>query len=247
MLDGFTIGAALLGTGALAGAGVAARGAFHPGSSLFGRVLWQGSAGTQGVALTFDDGPTPGITDAILDALGVAGAKAAFFVIGEHARAHPELLRRAYEEGHMLANHSMHHHRLGLCRRDRYWLEEVGAAQAAVEDAIGLRPCLFRPPMGFTSLHIAQAARAHDCSMITWSRRGFDSLGADPQRVVDRVLDRLGAGEIVVLHDGIDGAHRRPSRASVAAIPPILAGLERVGLRAVRLDELLGVDAYASS
>jgi hypothetical protein len=83
--------------------------------------------------------------------------------------------------------------------------------------------------------------------MVTWSRRGFDARGADPRRVVSRVLHGLGPGEIVALHDGIDGAHRSPSRAGVSAMPDILKGLTQAELTPVRLDELLGVDAYASS
>jgi peptidoglycan-N-acetylglucosamine deacetylase len=241
------IAATVVGAGGLGAVGTAAYGAFHPRSSLFGRVVWRAGPDARGVALTFDDGPTPGVTDPILDALGEAGAHATFFVLGDHVRAHPDLVRRASDEGHLVGNHTMHHHRYGLLRRDRYWLDEVAGAQAAIEDVIRKKPRLFRPPMGFTSMHIARAARANDCAMVTWSRRGLDGPRRDPGRVAARVLHALGPGEIVALHDGIDGARRVPSRTSLRAIPAILAGLESEGLHPVRLDELLRIDPYASS
>ena len=146
---------AIGGAGAL---GVLAHGAFHPRSRLFGPVVSRGPSDRREVALTFDDGPTPGPTDSILDALGAAGATATFFVIGRHAEAHPDLVRRAVDEGHVVGNHTLDHHRHGLFHRDAYWRGQVEGCADVVEGIIGVRPRLFRPPMGFTSAHVTRAA-----------------------------------------------------------------------------------------
>src|SRR5688572_21902696 len=92
-------------------------GLFAPRSQVFGEVVWRAPR-TAGpcVALTFDDGPMPGVTEPILDALAATGAKACFFVIGRHARTHPGLIRRIADEGHLIGNHTFDHDRTGLFR-----------------------------------------------------------------------------------------------------------------------------------
>ena len=100
--------------GAAAGIAVGARAMFSTRSSLLGPVIFRGiSDDPPRVALTFDDGPDPRVTPMILDTLARHGVKAAFFVIGAAVERHPDLLRQMHEKGHVIGNHTFHHHRAG--------------------------------------------------------------------------------------------------------------------------------------
>lgn len=216
-------------------------GLFAPRSRLFGDVVWR-APGTPGafVALTFDDGPMPGVTERILDDLGAAGAKACFFVIGRHARAHPGLIRRIAGEGHLIGNHTFDHDRTGLFRGSAYWLDQLVRTDDAVAQMTGAAPRLFRPPMGFKSPPLAHAARRLGHTMVSWSRRGFDGVGASPERIA-RLAGSARPGDIVLLHDGRDPASRRDASVTARALPAVLARLRERGLNPVRLDDLLRV------
>src|SRR5687768_16289903 len=92
-----------------------------PCTSWMGTLYRRGPAGNRGYALTFDDGPTPGGTDRVLDLLGKHGAPAPFFVIGKNVERHPDLLRRIAAEGHIVGNHTWRHAKLGFLRSTEYW------------------------------------------------------------------------------------------------------------------------------
>lgn len=232
--------------GAALAAGVLAHGTFWPGSSFWGPVLSRAPfAFPSGVSLTFDDGPTPGATDRILDALGKLGVKAAFFVVGRNVIQHPGLVRRIDAEGHIVANHTLDHSHFGLFRRDLYWQRQVEMADRAIQDVIGRRPAFFRPPMGMKTAHIARAAAGAGHTVITWTRRAFDGIGTSPGHIVRRLGPSAQPGDILLLHDGLEPhAFRRDAGPTVAALRPLVAMLRERGLEPRPLDELLGAAAY---
>jgi peptidoglycan/xylan/chitin deacetylase (PgdA/CDA1 family) len=198
------------------------------------------------VALTFDDGPTPGTSDAVLDLLGEMNVKAAFFVVGVNARQHPELLRRIHDEGHLIGNHTLDHSHYTVFGRLKYWKNQIRAADDVVESAVGIRPALFRPPMGVRTWHTARAARELGHTVVTWSRRGVDGFPTRSERIVKRLSSATG-GEILLLHDGVEPhSPYRDRTATVAALRPLIDQLRLRGLTPVRLDELIGVPAYQS-
>ena len=238
MPDQATLIAAAGGAAALALAGVAARAAFAPRSSLFCPVLSRGPTTRPLVALTFDDGPWPGSTPAELDALAGARARATFFVIGSLARQHPDLIRRIAAQGHQIGNHTYDHHRLGLFRHTRYWRSQIDRTGELLLSITGAQPVLFRPPMGFKSPWLASAARAAGSTIVTWSLSGRDGVATTAQRIVHRV-SRAGPGDIVLLHDGRDPASRRDVQPTVDALPRVLEAIAGRGLAMVRVDELL--------
>lgn len=240
------IGASLVAAGVATGAAVVAHGAFHPRSRLFGPVISRAPSADRLVGLSFDDGPTPGLTDDVLDVLAEFDAKATFFVIGRLAARHPELVHRIHDAGHLIGNHTRDHHRHGLCHRNAYWRQQVRGCGDIVADIIGARPRLFRPPMGFTSPHIMHGARYERCQTITWSRRGLDTMARPRESIARRVLDGLEAGEIVALHDGIDGDHRRPNAQTPRALEIILTEMRRQDLRPARLDDLLELEGLGA-
>src|SRR5215203_3320163 len=139
------------------------RATFSPRSNLWGPVIHQGDPTVPRYALTFDDGPTPNATDRILDTLGELDAKAAFFFIGVNVRRAPDLVRRACDEGHVVANHSYDHSHFGIFGLRRYWERQLRDTDALIYDTIGRRPALFRPPMGIrTGRRLAPTTRPGD-------------------------------------------------------------------------------------
>lgn len=231
-------------TAALAAAG--AWGLFAPRSRFFGPLVWRGSReGPPRVALTFDDGPHPEATPRILDELARQGARAAFFLIGQNAEKWPAIVRRIVEEGHLVGNHSYSHSRSGGWRFTAYWEDEIRRTSRLIEDAAGVRTAWFRPPFAVKQWHMHRAVRRCGHSMITFTRRGMDGLPTTPGRIVDRLVPRANAGDILTLHDGVASFKDRPIEPTIQALRPILEGLKARGLAIAPLDELIEPAAYA--
>ncbi|MCR6482555.1 polysaccharide deacetylase family protein [Amycolatopsis sp. OK19-0408] len=171
------------------------------------------------VALTFDDGPYPSTTPALLAALG--GVQATFFLWGEHAAAHPALVREIAAAGHVLGNHSWTHpHLTGLpaaaCD------EEVRRTQDLLAELTGTPPALFRPPYGDTSAEVAGIVAGHGLTEVLWTVDTRDWAGAAAAEIVAAAA-RAEPGGTVLMHEGCP--------ATVAAVPRVLAGLAARGLR----------------
>jgi len=218
-----------------------------PACNFWGKVVSRGPAGARRVAITFDDGPTPGSTERILDVLRDAGVVASFFVIGANVRRHTQLLRRMHEEGHLIANHSQNHSHYGICRVTSYWLREIVETDRAIEETIGVRPAMYRPPCGMKTWHTFDAMRTSGHTLVNWSRRAIDGLPTTTQRIMQR-FEKISGGEILLLHDGVEPNTSYAERsATIAVVPMLLEKLRRENLTPVRLDELLGLPAYQSA
>ena len=230
----------------LACVGLLAHGTFVPQGTFWGPVVSRArSSCPPWVALTFDDGPTPGATDRILDTLGELDARATFFVVGQNARRWPDLVERMDAEGHLVANHTWDHARYGLFRRDDYWRQQVRRTDDLVERIIGRRPALFRPPMGAKTWHVMAAARGAGHTVVTWNRRASDATMTDSDRIVRRLTLPSGRGDILQLHDGVEpNAPGRDTRPTETAIKPLVTALRAKGLEPRRLDLMLDVEAY---
>lgn len=206
---------------------------------MFVDVVYRGPRGARGVALTFDDGPSPDTTPLILDQLDAARVEATFFVLGKKAAAHPDLLREIAARGHTIGVHGHEHDRFLSLRSPARVARDIERAMAVVEAVTGVRPTLYRPPVGLTSPRIARALDAFDLTVVGWSVRALDGWrGARPERVAARVVSRLGDGAIVLLHDAAERDDYRP--ASVEALPKILAAMRARDLGGVKLDDWLG-------
>ena len=207
--------------------------------AMFVDVVWRGPREARGVALTFDDGPSPEHTPKVLDLLDKARVKATFFVIGKKAEAHPEIVRAIVKRGHAVGVHGHDHDRLLSLRSPKRVGDDLDRAIAAVEAITGERPTLYRPPVGLTSPRIARALEEFDVTVVGWSVRALDGwAGAKPDRVAARVASRLEDGAIVLLHDASERDDFAP--ASVEALPGILSAMRRMDLRGVRLDAWIG-------
>lgn len=200
------------------------------------RVIWAGPADIPKVALTFDDGPTPGITDGILDLLHAAHARATFFVLGQriangNGRAR-ELLKRMVLEGHEVGNHGFTHTsvtQLGRSAVER----EVAATQQAVYAACGFAPRWFRPPGGAITFNDLRQLSVTDVSgIVMWSLDPVD-WSTPPREVLwRRVATGVRPGSIILLHD----THRE----TLEALPVLIDLLQARGYELVTVSELIG-------
>ena len=205
---------------------------------MFVDVVWRGPVDARGVALTFDDGPSPETTPKVLDALDEAGVKATFFVIGRKVKLYPELVRDIVARGHAVGVHGYDHDRLFSLRTPESIRLDLARAIEVITAASGEAPTLFRPPIGHTSPRIAGALEAFDFTVVGWSVKGLDGLaGARADRVAARIVPHLKDGAIVLLHDAAENEDFTP--ASLAALPKILAAMTRKNLPGVRVDAWL--------
>jgi peptidoglycan/xylan/chitin deacetylase (PgdA/CDA1 family) len=214
MMGGLAVGAALLGG--------AAHGAFHRNSPLFGRPLTRatGAPGERVVALTFDDGPNPNATPAILDALGARGVKATFFILGRHAERWPDLVRRVAVEGHTVANHGYYHRKLHF-KSPGYVRDDLTRGTRAIELACGVHPRLFRAPHGFRSPWVTYIARSLGQRTVGWSLGVWDSDRPGTDVIAERTIDGARPGSILLLHDG-DGYDAQGDRTQTAGAVPLI-------------------------
>lgn len=152
------------------------------------------------VALTFDDGPDPVRTPALLDALRDLDVKATFFVVGRAVEKHPEIVQRMAAEGHEIGNHTYHHLYLPL-HRHRTVEHELRAADRAIEDATGITPTLARPPWGARRPSTVRAFARVAKKVVLWDVNSYDWKGRPPQEVIERVLERARPGSFILMHE----------------------------------------------
>jgi peptidoglycan/xylan/chitin deacetylase (PgdA/CDA1 family) len=212
-----------------------------PSSQLLGHSLVRGPAGKKRVALTFDDGPTPPVTDRILDILNAYKVKAAFFVNGKQVDRFPECLRRIHQEHHSIGNHTYSHLFLYLKTRRRI-AQEIDCTQAAIERVTGVRPNIFRCPYGVRWFGLFSILRKRGMHSVQWSDTGFDWVKKNTSAdIVRKALKSVRDGSVILLHDGC-GA-REPDEvnhsATVAALPAIIEELRARGFTFVPVGDFL--------
>jgi peptidoglycan/xylan/chitin deacetylase (PgdA/CDA1 family) len=199
------------------------------GNARAATALVRGRGGERRVYLTFDDGPDPEWTPRILDLLASAGASATFFVIGRLARQHPHLVRRLSAAGHAVGNHTWSH------RHPWTVLASVGRSEvrdgaAAIADALGRAPQLFRPPHGRMRRCMVEEALRGGQAPVLWSRSAIDWGALGHASGIAARLRAVQAGDIVLMHDGGGGVNRPRELARV--LPAFLADLVHQDLTA---------------
>jgi peptidoglycan-N-acetylglucosamine deacetylase len=176
-----------------------------PGSQLYGRTLTHGSDPSQ-MALTFDDGPNDPHTLHLLDVLAKHNAKATFFLIGKYVRQRPDIARAIAAAGHEIGNHTDSHPNLVLVSAARL-RQELADCNKALEDALGTKITLFRPPFGGRRPNVVRTARTMGLTPVMWSVTGYDWSAKSAAEIVGKVSGQVDSrrkaqGEIVLLHDG---------------------------------------------
>jgi peptidoglycan-N-acetylglucosamine deacetylase len=186
-----------------------------------------------GVALTFDDGPHPQGTPAVLECLARAGATATFFLVGEQVERHGSLAAEVAAAGHSIGVHA-HRHRSLLRLTPRQLAADLDRAAEVIAGATGSPLRLHRPPYGVFSPVGLAVVRRRGWRPVLWSRWGRDwSARATPASIAGRLTRRLASGDILLLHDADHYSAQGSWRRTASALPHVLEAIERRGLRPV--------------
>lgn len=208
----------------------------YPKSTLLGNnmVRLSPAAAARGeVALSFDDGPDPAVTPKVLQVLDQYGLKASFFCIGKRAIACPEIVAETAARGHRVENHSFSHsHAFGFYGV-KSLASDIHRSQEALEKITGCRPSLLRAPAGIRNLWLDPVLTQLDLTLVSWTRRGFDTVCRQPQTITQRLIQGLAAGDILLLHDGSSrrDVHGRPVVLEV--LPRLIEAIAAKGLTPV--------------
>jgi peptidoglycan-N-acetylglucosamine deacetylase len=191
------------------------------------------TAGGRGYALTFDDGPHPQGTPAVLEILARERVSATFFLVGEQVLRSPALAREIADAGHDIALHC-HRHR-NLLRLTPWQVhEDIARAYDAIAAHTGRAPRLYRPPYGVLNAAALRLARARGWRTLLWSHWGRDwEVRATPESILARVTDRARDGAVLLLHDADDYSAPDSWQRTAAALPRVLDTLAQRGLEPV--------------
>ena len=182
------------------------------------------------VAVTFDDGPHPQGTPAVLETLRDAGADATFFLVGEQVERNPSLAAEIAAAGHTIAVHG-HRHRNSLRLTPRGFESDLARGIGAIAEATGEEPGIHRAPYGIYSPAAIEAVRRRRLHPLLWSRWGHDWRGsASAQSIASEVTADLAGGDVLLLHDADHYSAPGSWRATAAALPEVLGRIEAAGL-----------------
>jgi peptidoglycan/xylan/chitin deacetylase (PgdA/CDA1 family) len=208
-------------------------GYFFPSWQMFGKSLCHISTGRKVVALTFNNGPTPQITRAILDVLSAKKVHATFFCVGERVNLHHELVKQMHSDGHEVENHTFQHSVFFNLYSEKRLRADLTRCQTAIERVTGRAPVFFRPSYGMTSRRLFRVTKELGLRVAGCSIRGGDRRRLTPEKVVSLIFEQIRPGAVILLHDrGV-----RPDE-TVAILTLLLDRLEREGYQCARMDEL---------
>lgn len=201
----------------------------HPGPAR-ATLLWRAQTDRPVAALTFDDGPDPRYTTAILDLLEEHDAVATFFMQGSHAEEHAKLARRV-GEAHAVGNHTYGHANLGSASAG-VARDQLGRGHEAIERITGKAPVAFRPPYGMLSGASSMVAAEMGYDIVLWSDRISSRSTVEHNR--HKLVGAVAPGAIILGHDGGD----LPNQTVVDSLPDVLEDLKDRGIRLVTIPEL---------
>ena len=176
---------------------------------LFPDYIWEISTNKKELFLTFDDGPTPDVTDWVLDELKLFNAKATFFCIGNNVRQHPQLFNRILKEGHSIGNHTFNHIKGWKTKTNKY-LENVFEAEKTITEQFNGFPKskLFRPPYGQIKPNQGKKLMELGYKIIMWDVLPFDwDKTVSNQECLDIVVSKSKNGSIIVFHDSVKASN----------------------------------------
>ena len=203
------------------------------GGLLFWRIeepevlpVW--NVGSKGkVAITFDDGPHPEYTEQLLDGLKERGVKATFFVTGEHASLHPDIIKRIKDEGHLIGNHTYKHTRLEKPNREEFKQELVETNQV-IKEITGEDTIYVRPPYGSWDKSLEPELNMFP---VLWTVDPLDWCSDDVSCIVEKTVAKTEENDIILMHDYYE--------TSVTAALEVIDELEKEGYQFVTVDEIL--------
>lgn len=213
---------------------------FFPTVSFYFPVISRGQVDRPAVSLTFDDGPDPVVTPVVLELLARHGVSATFFVTGQRAQQYPQVIDAILAAGHLIGNHSYGHGWLIMFYPAKKLEDEIRRTEDCLKKH-GIRPAVFRPPVGILSPRYADVLYQTGLAAVTFSRRARDMGNRRVRGLARTLLKKIRPGDIVLLHDVMP----RPDTGTGLLheeLAALLDGIKDKGLQIVPLDELLGVD-----
>ncbi len=212
---------------------------FFPGTNFLGPAISRGPKNSGAVSLTFDDGPSEPVTRRILDLLDQYAVKATFFVSGQNALRHPDLLSEIVRRGHAVGNHSFSHDPFVMLKGSRTIYREIDQAQKAL-GALGVWPLVFRPPVGIVNPMLFGILDNMGLTCVTFNRRACDAGNRRLRNLSRKILSKLQPGDILLMHDTVP---RQASGESLlyAEVDAVLRGISAAGLKIVPLADLIGI------
>jgi peptidoglycan/xylan/chitin deacetylase (PgdA/CDA1 family) len=192
--------------------------------------LWRGNPARKEIALTFDDGPHPPFTQRLLALLKQLNVKATFFLVGKKVDKAPDVVSLIVREGHEVANHTYHHMNLDKMTQAEA-ATEIRLGNEAIRRACGKTPVVFRPPGGHHLTHVLRAAGDMHMTVILWTDDPADFANPGADVIVARVLDQVGSGSDILLHDGVEQ--------TLEMLPDLVARLRQAGYRFVTVSEMV--------
>ncbi|MBQ3353423.1 polysaccharide deacetylase family protein [Candidatus Saccharibacteria bacterium] len=191
------------------------------------RITERDIRGKKLIALTFDDGPSPSTTPALLNILKMRDVPATFFVLGNMARNYPDIIKHASEEGHEIANHTMYHQNLIRISANSVQAD-INESRSVLEGILGQSPSLTRPPYGNINDNVR---RSVGTPMILWSVDTLDWKTRDPDSILSVAMDEVHDGAIILMHDIYD--------TTVSAVPKLIDTMRQNGYEFVTISELV--------
>ncbi len=201
-------------------------------------VISHGNSRQKAVALTFDDGPDPQTTPHLLRLLRAHRLPAAFFVTGKKAQAHPDLVRAILRDGHTVGNHSFSHNAFSVFKGPRALYREIARTQRVLT-RLGVQPLVYRPPVGITYPVLGSVLSRLNLSAVNFSSSARDWGNRRIRGLSGRILKRVRAGDIIMLHDLRPAKKARPAD-WLAEVDRILRGLKAKELAVLPLEQLIG-------
>lgn len=190
-------------------------------------TMGQIEEGQKKIALTFDDGPHPYYTEQLLDGLKERGAKATFFVTGEHAKLHADVIKRMNEDGHLIGNHTYSHMQLGKTNREEF-KEELVQTNEVIKGITGEEVIYVRPPYGSWDKELETELNMFP---VLWTIDPLDWCSDNVDAVTRKVLSKAGENDIILMHDYY--------ASTVTAALQIVDELQKEGYEFVTVEEIL--------
>jgi peptidoglycan/xylan/chitin deacetylase (PgdA/CDA1 family) len=212
-------------------------GCYYVGSNFFIPIICSVKTDKKVIALSFDDGPAAENTLQILQLLKDSNAKAAFFCIGSRIAGNEAILKQAYNEGHLIANHTFSHHFWFDMFSAKKMLADMRMMDKAMNNVIGKTPKLFRPPYGVTNPNLKKAIIQGNYIPVGWSMRSMDTVIKDEKKLLNKVISKIKPGAVFLFHD--------TSNTTVAVLPALIKHIQANGYEIIRLDKMLNLQAYA--
>jgi peptidoglycan/xylan/chitin deacetylase (PgdA/CDA1 family) len=215
-----------------------------PRSTLLGpnhtRLSASATAARQ-VAITIDDGPDPEVTPRVLDLLDRHAGKATFFCVGRRVAEHAALAREIVSRGHHIENHTQRHLYSFSLLGPNGMTREITQAQETITAVTGVRPRYFRAPAGLRNPFLDLILVKQHLQLVSWTRRGFDTVQTDAAAILARLTRGLGGGDILLLHDGHAARAADGTPLILMVLPDLLAAIADARLSTVTLET--GLDA----